>query len=547
VGPKFFGFRSFLPVLSAACVVLCSTQARAQSSDAPASQTQGRPGGAAPPTAPATPSSGGAPALSAPPGGDDLMPPDPKPKADATATDGDALQVDPSKDQQKLIQQGKDRPSNDGLIGSRPSDVYSEDWWSHTRPIIELHGYFRTRAELFHNFSLGRHDTLTDSNGANLWAQPQDTSFTDRNGQRHQVLLCGTANAQGQYGECADKSQSTANIRLRLNPEIHISDNLRILTQIDLLDNLVLGSTPDSYALQPSGSGATGYSPARSGYNGYAPLSALSMSQGSPTPGVNSYRNAVDVKRAWAEYSTPLGQIRFGRMPTHWGLGMVENAGDCLDCDYQTNQDRIMFTSGLKSLDLYFGGSWDYVSTGPTNSSPYDVYGGQPYNTANLTNVQQWSLFAVHRTNPELQRLKLAKGDIVVNGGIYAQYRRQLLDVVAGTTPITSDASSTNNGLERRGAYAFIPDGWIQLLWNKLRVEGEFASIWGSIENSPAGSKLNDPTKVRMFGFVTQAEYRAVEDKLRIQFGAGWASGTGMKDGTTGAAVTAGSRSMLGG
>ena len=49
---------------------------------------------------------------------------------------------------------------------------------------------------------------------------------------------------------CQDKTQSTANLRLRLNPEIHISDNLRIMSQIDLLDNLVLGSTPDAYAHQ---------------------------------------------------------------------------------------------------------------------------------------------------------------------------------------------------------------------------------------------------------------------------------------------------------
>ena len=41
-----------------------------------------------------------------------------------------------------------------------------------------------------------------------------------------------------------------------------------------------------------------------------------------------------------------------------------------------------MASYGRKSLDLYFGGSWNFVSTGPTNSTPYDIYGGQPYNTA---------------------------------------------------------------------------------------------------------------------------------------------------------------------
>jgi uncharacterized protein (TIGR04551 family) len=440
-------------------------------------------------------------------------------------TDG-TPEVNPSKDQQKLIQQGRERPAADGTIGARPSDVYSEDWWSHTRPIIELHGYFRTRGELYHNFALGRHDAPGSSAPQNLWAQPLDNTYSDTAGGRKQVLLCRDPGPNGQFSECFDRSQAHANLRLRLNPEIHISDNLRILSQIDLLDNLVLGSTPDAYAMQPAGAGRTGYGPALNGYNGYAPLGAFSTTQGPPTAGVTGFRNSIDVQRAWAEYLTPVGQLRFGRMPNHWGLGMVNNAGDCLDCDYQTNADRIMFVTGLKSLDLYFGGSWDFVSTGPTSASPYDVYGGQPYNTANLTNVGQWVLFAAHRTNPELQRLKLARGDVVVNGGLYTTYRKQLLDVKAGENPITSERNpDQNNGFERRGAEAIIPDAHVQLLFNKLRLEAEFASVWGSLENSPASANVSNPIKLRMWGLATQAEFRAVEDKLRIQFGHGWASG----------------------
>jgi uncharacterized protein (TIGR04551 family) len=301
---------------------------------------------------------------------------------------------------------------------------------------------------------------------------------------------------------------------------------LRILSQIDLLDNLVLGSTPDAYALKPSGTGATGYSPAVNGYNGYAPLGAFTTTQGPPTAGVNGYRNSIDVQRAWGEYLTPIGQLRFGRMPNHWGLGMLVNSGDCLDCDYQSNADRIMFISGLKSMDLYFGGAWDFVSTGPTNATPYDVYGGQPYNIANLSNVNQWVAFVAKRTNPELQRLKLSRGDVVLNAGLWTVYRSQLIDVEGGQTPLTTDRTATDNGFVRRGAEAFIPDAWVQLLWNKLRLEGELATIWGSLETLPgSGPRPNDPHKIRMWGLATQAEFKAVEDKLRIQFGSGWASG----------------------
>ena len=434
---------------------------------------------------------------------DNLLPPDEEP-----APRG-APAVDPAKDQQRLVQQGRERPTADGTIGARPSEVYSEDWWGHTRPILELHGYFRTRGELFHNFALGRGDLAASPA---LWPQPRDNSYSEivTGGSRRSVLLCGSPSSTGALSECEDKSQATANMRLRLNPEIHISDNLRILSQVDLLGNLVLGSTPDSAAFF--------------GVNRYAPNAAFATTQGPPVGGVNGTRDSVEVQRAWAEYLTPLGQVRFGRMPNHWGLGMVMNSGDCLDCDYQSNVDRIMFTSGLKSMDLYFGGAWDFVASGSTNASFYDVYGGQTYNTANLANVAQWSAFVAKRASPDAARMRLSRGDVVLNGGLWTSYRRQ--DLAEKDAPNT-----TNNGLERRGYESLMPDLWVQILWNKLRLEAEAAAVYGSIESSPARQQVDNPIKLRQWGLATQAEFRAVEDKLRIQFGHGWASGDANEEG----------------
>ena len=374
--------------------------------------------------------------------------------------------VDPSADSKDLARQGAERPE-----GDRATDVFSEDWWGRTRPVIELHGYFRTRGELFHNFALGRHDTAKDA----LWPQPLDNTYTDRSGVQHAVKLCGSDPAA--LTDCNDKSQATANLRLRLNPEIHISDNLRILTQIDALDNLVLGSK------------------------------------------VNATGNPVDVKRAWGEYLSPVGQIRFGRMPDHWGLGMLYNSGDYLDADYQSTIDRMQFVTGLRSLDLYFGASWDFVGSGPTAMQPSSgAEGGQPYNTANLANVDQWSAFIARRSNPELQRLALARGEVVLNGGVYARYQKQHLDVASGRQ---FDPNTADNGLERRGTHVFVPDLWLQLLWTKLRVEAEAAMFYGSIERLQA----TQDAKIRQYGLTTQTEFKAVEDKLRLQFNFGWASG----------------------
>jgi uncharacterized protein (TIGR04551 family) len=509
--------------------LMTSTVARAQSNTA-------GPTPAAPPTStPAPPSPQGGP--SPPTERQPLMTPAPVP-APPAATPNPVTTISPSRDQRDLATQGAARPGAGEMVGG-PQDVFSEDWWGRARPIVELHGYFRTRGELFHDFFLGRHTSSTQGNDPQyLWPIPLDQSYTETSGTKvHSAAVCGPAASPNQ--PCYDKTESTANLRLRLNPEIAISDNLRILTQLDLLDNLVLGSTPDSYAMMPATTsmsnapgGSQRFGNQSAGYNGYAPISMFATTQGPPTAGVNSWTNSINVKRAWGEYMTPVGQIRFGRMPSHWGLGMVSNSGDGIDSDYQTNVDRIMFVTGLKSLDLYFGGAWDFPSSGPTNANPFDVYGGQPYNTCNLCNVNQWSAFIAHRTNPEIQKLQLSRGDFVLNGGLYAIYRSQYLDVQTGSTstntPQTTDSSvsSINNGLEARQAWSITPDVWVQALWRKLRFEAEAVTVQGQIGYLPTlNQNINTPLSVRQYGLTTQTEFRAVEDKLDLQFGFGWASG----------------------
>jgi len=428
--------------------------------------------------------------------------------------------VDPASDANDLAKQGNERPTSDGSIPAKPNEAFSEDWWGRTRPVFEIHGYFRTRGELFHNFALGRHSDATD--GQALWPQPLDNSYTTTAGQLRNVPLCGDSRTDN----CQDKTQSGANLRFRIAPELHISDNLRVLSQIDLLDNIVLGSTPDAYAIKPieagtTGSNGTGY--ASAGYNGYAPLGAFSTTQGTPTAGVNSWQNSVSVKRVWAEYLTPVGQIAFGRMPNQWGLGMLANAGDGIDSDYQSTNDRIRFATGYKPLDLYVAGMWDFVNTGPTSGSPFDVNGGQPYNTCNLCNVNQWGVAAFRKTNPEAQKLALAQGNLVINGGIFTVYRSQYLDLKGGQAPISTQTDPATTHLETRRAWAVIPDAWLQVLYKKFRFEAEGVMIYGAAQLPTINAGA--ATKIQQFGLTTQAEYLAIEDKLHINFGFGWASG----------------------
>jgi uncharacterized protein (TIGR04551 family) len=333
---------------------------------------------------------------------------------------------------------------------------------------------------------------------------------------------------------CKNKTQAGANMRFRLNPELHVSDNLRVMSQIDMLDNLVLGSTPEGYSNEPSSNG--GYRVRQR--SGYTPLGAFDTTQSPPSAGQNSFKDSVRVKRVWAEYMTPVGELRFGRMPSHWGLGILANAGDGPDDDYQTTADRIMFVTGLKSLDLYFAGAWDFANEGPTSESASQPQ-AQAYDLAQLDDVDQYVFVVMRRKNAELAKQALAQGDLVLNGGLYVVHRRQILandqdgECANGSAALGCSSQNLGSGYVRRGLTLWVPDLWVQVLYKKFRFELEAVTVRGTVENllTPGGTSnyVNnngaDGYKIRQYGIAGEIEQKLVEDKLRLGFWSGWASG----------------------
>jgi uncharacterized protein (TIGR04551 family) len=416
-------------------------------------------------------------------------------------------------------------------------DVFADDWWTHARPSLELHGYYRVRAELFHNFSLGRNDPP----GQALWPRPIDFSYQDASNVARSINLCGDQpNARG---PCQNRSQAGANMRFRLDPELHISDNLRIVSQIDLLDNLVLGSTPQGYFNEYGSGGESAGRRQVGAPTAFSPRSVYSQTAEVPQAEQNSFIDSVRVKRVYGEYMTPVGMLRFGRQPNHWGLGILANAGDGHDSDWQSTVDRIMFTTGLKSLDAYASVAWDFPHEGATSQVPSERQ-GQPYDLGQLDDVNQYTVMLARKRSADLARQDLAAGQAVINGGFFGIYRKQTLaNDLSGndaSTAATLGQSSENlrEGLTRRKAEIVTPDLWLQVLYRKFRFEAEWAANFGSFENTeeggagqtnyaPAYPFQSNGWKVRDQILATQTELKLVEDKLRLQFGFGWASGDG--------------------
>jgi uncharacterized protein (TIGR04551 family) len=436
---------------------------------------------------------------------------------------------EPSEDATALKRQGAERPGANKA--NQGNAVFAEDWWTHTRPILEWHGSFRARGELFYKFHLGRRDLPSEA----LFPRPSDSYYrvfdkgnaTDARGPAQCTADdqgTGSANAfkDATLG-CSDNTNAGANMRFRLDPEFHVSDNLRVISQIDLLDNLVLGSTPSGYAVS-NGSVAQ--------RSGYSPLGVLDDGAAAPSGGRNSLRDSIVVKRVWAEWVTPVGQLRFGRMPNHWGLGMVNNAGDGHDDDYQSTIDRAQIISGIKSLDLYASVAMDFPNEGPT-SDALSIERGQPYDIAQLDDVNQYTFSIVRKKSPELTRAALANGDLVLNGGLQVMYRHQLLASdktgaceTGAAVPGCALTDTQSIEFQRRGAHMWLPDLWLQLLYRGFRFETEVATVQGSIENVSTTKDMNDTGyKMRSWGFVTEIEQLLAENKLHLGFKTGWASG----------------------
>jgi uncharacterized protein (TIGR04551 family) len=405
--------------------------------------------------------------------------------------EGQGPGLSPTDAENRLLQQG------DGTDAEGGEDGPLGPWASKSLPLFNMHGYFRTRFELFHQFHLGwkyGSDGVPDPINTSLFPRPIESG----------VRECGEGGDR-ESDRCQNNTLAGANLRLRMNPQINVSDEVQVNVQLDLLDNLVLGSTPE------------GYDPTSTAVSPWAPIRAFTSTQ-VPPDSRNSLSDALTVRRAWAQVRTDLGVLRFGRMASEWGLGMLANGGDGLHSDYGDIADRVMFATRIAGITIV--PIWDFAAEGPTSRLQYD-HAGQAYDVSQLDDVNQYILVLARKLDEEDLRDRLQLGQVAIQGGLYLVYRDQLL-----TTEYGEPLGSPPTSVVRRNAQAWIPDVWLQVQYRKLRVEMEAVLVAGTIENlETAGGYDEDNMDVLQYGGVAQIDYRLMNDKLRIGFETGIASG----------------------
>jgi len=364
--------------------------------------------------------------------------------------------------------------------------------------LVELHGYFRVRPELLQGFDLSQ---PVDASGYWLFPRPNGT---------------GTPGGIPSGGH----SVAGTNMRFQLNPTINVSEEVRIRAQINALDNVVWGSTPDyAYVSQNRTN-----------------IGILSETGVPNIPGVNSTQSNIAVTRVWGEVATPVGLLKFGRMGDQFGMGIVHNDGNCLDCNYGVTVDRFEFVAEplpgflvVPMLDFNVEG----LVGGQTNTQ------GQPYDVTNSDDSHTFGIILARKDSDLKARAKIDAGGSVINYGFYFQYRSQTWEYTQNGTgfyvqdPYTSPSPSLSR--VPRSAYLFIPDLWFKFENRSFRVEFEVAAYLGkaqacqSFNGGTAGVNpclgFNQQLTIAQYGGALQTEYRLLDGALKIGLEIGAASG----------------------
>lgn len=174
-------------------------------------------------------------------------------------------------------------------------------------------GYFRTRTVML----------------TNLAPQPRQTSVYAPTGE--DIVIPDIRRTSYIYS------------RLRLMPSLSYGKVAKLNIQIDALDDVLWG---DNNGLSS------------------APLFANDSSNQNFLGGTTG--DSVTIRRAWTQFTVPVGLMRVGRMPSHWGMGLLANGGGTgwLDPDSPKGEPKRKIADNFFDDDFgdnHFGSTTDRI------------------------------------------------------------------------------------------------------------------------------------------------------------------------------------------
>ncbi|MFO0554110.1 MAG: TIGR04551 family protein [Polyangiaceae bacterium] len=341
---------------------------------------------------------------------------------------------------------------------------HGEDLDTPPSSIVDFHGYLRMRGTVYGNLDLDRGPTPS---GEIFFP----VSVSDPTSQ---ILTAADTRIRGDFSLFAPWGGMALKMR------------------VDALDNVLLGSMPDG-------------------------VPSASTSQRADQP-------LIHVRRVYAEILTPFGMLTFGRMGNNWGLGMLANGGDCLDCDSGDSADRIAFVTPL--LGHIWALAYDFTAAGP---SVHDKTEQRWIDVDPKSIVHTFTFAVANYRGPAARTRRDHAGKITPEYGAFVSYRFQDSDVPALYLPTAQPVPLTEGQVMARGYQAVASDLWLRFQGANFRVEAEAAYLHAQVDQASLipGVLFREPVLSNQFGLAIETEFGDAEGRLRAGLDGGFASGDG--------------------
>ncbi len=306
------------------------------------------------------------------------------------------------------------------------------------------------------------------------------------------VLSNGEAEALG-FSDNTD-NEVFVDSRLRLTPQLVLSDAVTIRAQVDVVDNMIWGGTGSNLV------------------NGQTNFGGQTLINSSLTPG-DRFRGAIligltspatdspqffNVRMIHADIVLPNGWgfLRVGRQPFDWGLGILANGGWDPLSDLGFVLDRFLY---LKSWPLYKGSfTFVLVSDRLTQGNTLVTATGDGWDGAAVAMIYN-------------------QGPFTIGGYVFPYIHQTDFLHTAPTIPPGTNGAESGLNLDRLTLWA----GLIDYKSNWFRLVGEIQGEEGNVH----GTGLNLHVSGKNIIFATRAEvYPGFPVKL-IAGEFGWAKG----------------------
>ena len=291
-------------------------------------------------------------------------------------------------------------------------------------------------------------------------------------------------------------------LKLHLEPVINIAETMEIHTKLSIFGNTAMGA--DNYDFDKK-------------ENGLLRDAQLSTSANIVFEGL------------WGVFDTPIGQLKVGRMPFSWGLGILYSDGNKFNTLSSGNYlDRLQLTIPIMGFKII--PAFDLASTGLLDKyHDYFIDASQKDDGFNVS-----LMFTMQEDDPAVLENKILNEKTVVEVGAMVMFSwknnssgewfKSEEDAYVVPTDDKFVDPDTVYAYTGQGAKLWKLDAWLNLHYKIFSFKTELAFLTGNIGKVRLEDGRDKSVKAQMVGWAADLGFRVIPKKFHIGLLTGIAS-----------------------